>query len=110
VTTGSPVAARAAARCSSAASPSPWKVCGEVRGLYAPPRSMAAPAARTARAASSSMPPLDRARAGHHHELGAADGDGVGDAHRPGGRRGEREGGATGGRDGLLLDMALPAE
>jgi hypothetical protein len=53
VTSGSPVSARASARIVSASSPSPWKVYGEVRGLNAPPRSMLAPLAATARAVSS---------------------------------------------------------
>ena len=53
VTIGSPVSSRASRRISSASTPSPWKVYGEVRGLNAPPRSIVAPAAATARAVSS---------------------------------------------------------
>ena len=45
VTIGRPVSARASARIFSPASPSPWNAYGEVRGLKAPPRSNAAPAA-----------------------------------------------------------------
>src|SRR5215212_4346078 len=48
VTTGSPVASRAAARISSASAPRPLNANGEVRGLNAPPRSIDAPAALTA--------------------------------------------------------------
>src|SRR5687768_16805221 len=55
LTTGSPVAARTSASSSSASSPIPWNVCGEVRGLYAPPRSIVAPSRRTARAVSPSI-------------------------------------------------------
>ena len=46
VTTGSPVSARTSARIRSPATPSPWNAYGEVRGLYAPPRSSVAPARR----------------------------------------------------------------
>src|SRR5919198_1426311 len=53
VTTGSPVSARASARISSAARPSPLNANGDVRGLNAPPRSIEAPPARTIRATSS---------------------------------------------------------
>ena len=53
MTTGSPVASRASARISSAGAPSPLNANGEVRGLNAPPRSIEAPAAATARATSS---------------------------------------------------------
>jgi hypothetical protein len=53
VTTGRPVAARASARISSAGSPSPLNANGDVRGLYAPPRSIDAPPALTASATSS---------------------------------------------------------
>src|ERR671914_710016 len=42
VTTGSPVSARASARISSPGTPSPLNANGEVRGLNAPPRSIAA--------------------------------------------------------------------
>ncbi len=52
-TTGRPVSARASARISSAGSPSPLKANGEVRGLKAPPRSIEAPPAWTARATAS---------------------------------------------------------
>ncbi len=51
VTIASPVSARASARSSSPRLPSPWNEYGELRGLNAPPRSTAAPASRTARAA-----------------------------------------------------------
>jgi hypothetical protein len=53
LTTGSPVSSRAARRIASPSMPSPWKAKGEVRGLKAPPRSMDAPAAATARATPS---------------------------------------------------------
>ena len=53
VTSGSPVSSRASARIFSASEPRPWKLYGDVRGLKAPPRSMVAPAAFTARAVSS---------------------------------------------------------
>src|SRR5215210_3761200 len=53
VTTGRPVSVRASARISSPATPRPLNANGDVRGLNAPPRSMAAPAALTARATSS---------------------------------------------------------
>jgi hypothetical protein len=53
VTTGRPVSARASARISSASLPRPLKAKGDVRGLNAPPRSIEAPAACTARATSS---------------------------------------------------------
>ena len=55
VTMGSPVSARTSASMRSAVSPSPWKAYGEVRGLKAPPRSIPAPAARTACAVSRSI-------------------------------------------------------
>ena len=53
VTIGRPVSSRASRSTSSASSPSPWKLYGEVRGLNAPPRSIVAPASATARAVSS---------------------------------------------------------
>ena len=53
VTTGSPVCARTSARIRRPSSPSPWNAYGEVRGLYAPPRSSVAPAAWAICAASS---------------------------------------------------------
>src|SRR5512132_3213174 len=53
VTTGRPVSARAWARISSPSRPRPLNAKGEVRGLKAPPRSIEAPAAWTARATSS---------------------------------------------------------
>src|SRR5215213_9088109 len=53
LTTGSPVCSRASRRMSSPSMPSPWKANGEVRGLNAPPRSIEAPAAATARATPS---------------------------------------------------------
>src|SRR3954464_2969735 len=53
VTTGRPVASRASARISSPGTPRPLNTNGDVRGLNAPPRSMAAPAAWTVRATSS---------------------------------------------------------
>src|SRR3981081_3263900 len=52
VTIGRPLTARASARISSPSPPIPRNVYGEVRGLNAPPRSAAPPAARTARAVS----------------------------------------------------------
>src|SRR5918998_952867 len=52
VTTGSPVSARASARISSPAIPRPLNANGDVRGLNAPPRSIAAPCAATVRATS----------------------------------------------------------
>ncbi len=53
VTTGRPVSSRASARISSASPPRPLNAKGDVRGLKAPPRSIEAPAAWTARATSS---------------------------------------------------------
>src|SRR3954471_22962193 len=53
VTIGRPVWARASARISKAAGPSPLNANGDVRGLNAPPRSMEAPPALTTRATSS---------------------------------------------------------
>src|SRR3954447_26455269 len=53
VTIGRPVCARASARISSAGTPRPLNANGEVRGLNAPPRSIAAPPACTARATPS---------------------------------------------------------
>ena len=53
VTTGRPVSARASARISSAAAPSPLNANGDVRGLNAPPRSIEAPPALTMRATPS---------------------------------------------------------
>ena len=53
MTTGSPVASRTSARISRPATPSPLKANGDVRGLKAPPRSIDAPAARTASATVS---------------------------------------------------------
>ncbi len=53
MTIGSPVCSRAATRISSAACPSPLNANGDVRGLYAPPRSIDAPPARTAPATAS---------------------------------------------------------
>ena len=52
VTIGRPVSSRASLRMSSPSWPSPWNAYGEERGLNAPPRSIVAPASRTARAAS----------------------------------------------------------
>ena len=52
VTSGSPVSSRASCRISSASSPRPWNVYGDVRGLNAPPRSIVTPAAATQRAVS----------------------------------------------------------
>jgi len=52
VTSGRPVSSLASARIARPASPSPWNVYGEVRGLKAPPRRTVAPAALTARAVS----------------------------------------------------------
>ena len=54
VTTGSPVASRARPESQTLVRRVPGTQYGEVRGLNAPPRSMSAPAALTARAASSS--------------------------------------------------------
>ena len=54
VTTGNPVAALASASSLSPSAPRPWKAYGEVRGLYAPPRSRVPPASATAIAVSSS--------------------------------------------------------
>ena len=45
--------ARTSARMRSPATPSPWNAYGEVRGLYAPPRSSVAPARRACSAAAS---------------------------------------------------------
>src|SRR5437762_2095980 len=53
VTTGSPVSARVSARMRSPATPRPWNAYGDVRGLYAPPRSRVAPARRASCAAAS---------------------------------------------------------
>ena len=53
VTIGRPVSSRASTRISSASSPSPLKVYGDVRGLNAPPRSIVEPACATARAVSN---------------------------------------------------------
>ncbi len=52
VTTGIPVWARTSARIRSPARPSPWNAYGDVRGLYAPPRSSVAPAALAISAAA----------------------------------------------------------
>jgi hypothetical protein len=49
VVNGSPVTSRASARIARPSDPRPWKLYGDVRGLKAPPRSMVAPAAATAR-------------------------------------------------------------
>ncbi len=53
VTAGSPTSRPAAASRRSPSAPIPWKEWGPVRGLKAPPRSIVAPAALTARAAAS---------------------------------------------------------
>ena len=53
VTIGRPVSAFASRSSSSASSPRPWNVYGDVRGLNAPPRSIVAPASATARAVAS---------------------------------------------------------
>ena len=53
MTIGSPVSSRASARISSASTPRPLNANGDVRGLYAPPRSIEAPASFTTRATSS---------------------------------------------------------
>ena len=53
VTIGSPVSALASARIRRPASPRPWKLYGEERGLYAPPRNIDAPASATTRAVES---------------------------------------------------------
>src|SRR5262245_12687992 len=50
LTTASPCASAARRSSFRPSSPSPWNAYGEVRGLYAPPRSTVAPAAATARA------------------------------------------------------------
>src|SRR3954453_12179215 len=52
VTKGSPTCSLVLARISRPFSPSPWNAYGDVRGLYAPPRSIAAPAAFAISAAS----------------------------------------------------------
>ena len=52
VTNGSPVASRTSMRISRPRIPSPWNAYGEVRGLNAPPRMIAAPAALAISAAS----------------------------------------------------------
>ena len=54
VTTGSPTSSRTSARMRSPSTPRPWKAYGDVRGLYAPPRSSVAPA-RLAMQADSSV-------------------------------------------------------
>ena len=62
VTTGSPVSSRARRRCSRPSAPSPRKEYGELRGLYAPPRSRLAPAAATLVAVSTSCASLSTAQ------------------------------------------------
>ena len=75
VTTGSPVSARASARISRPATPSPLNANGDVRGLKAPPRSIDAPASRDrARDLERLLARLDRARPGDQREgVAAAD-------------------------------------
>ena len=61
--------------------PIPWKEYGELRGLKAPPRRNLAPAAFTCSAARKDLlARFHRARAGHDHDLFAADLDAVGEA------------------------------
>src|SRR5690606_30757786 len=55
VTMGRPVRSRASSSSSSASVPSPRNAYGDVLGLYAPPRSIAPPAACTAAAVSRSI-------------------------------------------------------
>ena len=80
VTSGSPVASRASSRIASACAPSPRKLYGDVRGLNAPPRSMLAPAACTARrwpASARATPPCTArrsARNGRRRRAGRAPG------------------------------------
>ena len=75
VTIGSPVSSRASARISSAGTPSPLKANGEVRGLNAPPRSIAAPLDLDGvRDGQRLLARLDRARSRDQGEgLAAAD-------------------------------------
>ena len=53
VTIGRPVSSFASWRRRRPSTPRPWNEYGEVRGLYAPPRSIATPASLTTRATSS---------------------------------------------------------
>ena len=53
VTTGRPYLSPASLRYFRPSSPNPWNEYGDVRGLYAPPRSITAPLAATAAATSS---------------------------------------------------------
>ena len=74
VTTGMPSCSPAAWRIFSPSSPSPWKLYGLVRGLNAPPRRMLAPASLTHPGdLEEQRLALDRARAGDHRQVAAAD-------------------------------------
>ena len=74
VTIGSPVSSRASTRISSASSPRPLKVYGDVRGLKAPPRSIVEPRVRDrARGLERLLAVLDRARPGDQAEGVVAD-------------------------------------
>ena len=74
VTIGSPVSSRASTRISSASSPSPLNVYGDVRGLNAPPRSIVDARLRDrARGLHRLLAVLDRARAGDQSERVVAD-------------------------------------
>ncbi len=54
--------------------PRPWKAVGDVRTLKAPPRRKRAPHdGHDLRRVEDLLARLDRARPGHHHQLGAAD-------------------------------------
>ena len=74
VTTGRSTESPAARSSLRPSSPMPWNAYGLVRGLYAPPRSIVAPAAAASRATRHHLLlGLDRARAGHHGERSPAD-------------------------------------
>src|SRR4051795_7960327 len=75
VTIGRPVCALASASRRSPSTPRPWKAYGLVRGLYAPPRSIVAPAARTTGAVGPGRG-LVRPAAEHRRPGGGDDGGG----------------------------------
>ena len=74
VTIGRPVSSLASWSIARPSLPRPWKLYGEVRGLYAPPRSIEAPASATQRATSSVWSRLSTVHGpGDQGEVAAAD-------------------------------------